>query len=48
MEMASSAVRFSLGKQTTEDEIEKAGEAVGRVLKRLSANKEKSVAHAFA
>ena len=48
MEMASSAVRFSLGKQTTESEIERAGEAIARVLKRLAASKEKSVAHAFA
>ncbi|MEP6822675.1 MAG: cysteine desulfurase family protein [Chthoniobacterales bacterium] len=34
-EMAGSAVRFSLGKQTTPEEIEEAGEIVTRVLQRL-------------
>lgn len=34
-DLASAAVRFSLGKGTTPDEIESAGEAIGRILKRL-------------
>jgi cysteine desulfurase len=36
-ESASSAIRFSLGKQTTADEIAAAGEAIVRVLQRLYA-----------
>ena len=31
-EMASSAIRFSLGKQTTEEEIDAAGAAIERVV----------------
>jgi cysteine desulfurase len=38
-ECASSAVRFSLGKQTTDEEIQSAGAAVGRVLDRLTKHK---------
>jgi cysteine desulfurase len=34
-ELAGAAVRFSLGKGTTAEEIENAGEAIGRILKRL-------------
>ena len=36
-ERATSAIRFSLGKQTTAGEIEAAGEAIGRTIKRLAA-----------
>jgi cysteine desulfurase len=35
-EMASSAIRFSLGKSTTDEEIEGAGNAVERIMERLS------------
>ena len=38
-ERASSAVRFSLGKQTTSEEIESAGAAIARVLDRLTKHK---------
>jgi cysteine desulfurase len=37
-DVASSAIRFSLGKQTTEEEIDAAGEIVGRVMSRLVAS----------
>jgi cysteine desulfurase len=36
MDRASSAVRFSLGKQTTADEIERAAEAIARIFERLA------------
>ncbi len=38
-ERASSAVRFSLGKQTTTEDIDSAGAVVGRVLDRLTKHK---------
>ena len=38
-ERASSAIRFSLGKQTTSGEIESAGAAIVRVLERLTKHK---------
>lgn len=41
-EIAGSAIRFSLGKQTTAAEIEEAGEIVRRVLQRLHASRQKS------
>ena len=47
-ESASSAVRFSLGKQTTESEIEAAGQAIGRVLARLTAARQKNEARQYA
>jgi cysteine desulfurase len=43
--LASSAVRFSLGQGTTEDEIKRAGEIIARVMNRLSATN-KSPAYA--
>ena len=47
MDHASSAVRFSLGKDTTAKEIETAGIAVRRIVDRLSSlKKEKSMMHA--
>jgi cysteine desulfurase len=46
MERAKSAVRFSLGKQTTADEIETAGEAISEIVERLT--KRKSDAYAVA
>jgi len=39
IERARSAVRFSLGKWTTPDEIEAAGEAVQKIVKRLQTRK---------
>ena len=47
-ESATSAVRFSLGKQTTESEIEAAGQAIGRVLARLTAARQKNEARQYA
>jgi cysteine desulfurase len=38
-ERASSAVRFSLGKQTTADEIERAADAIARIFERLAKTK---------
>jgi len=48
MERASSAVRFSLGKQTTADEIERAADAIARIFERLAKTKTKSDAYAVA
>ncbi len=42
-EVASSAIRFSLGKQTTEEEIEAAGEIVAHVIGRLAATNQYAV-----
>jgi cysteine desulfurase len=39
MEHARSAVRFSLGKQTTSEEIKAAGEAIGQIVERLTKRK---------
>jgi cysteine desulfurase len=47
-ERASSAVRFSLGKQTTADEIERAADAIARIFKRLAKTKTKTDAYAVA
>ena len=41
MERASSAVRFSLGRWTTEDEINYAGDAIDRIIERLAKTKTK-------
>jgi cysteine desulfurase len=46
MEIASSAIRFSLGKQTTESEINEAGAAITRVVQRLARNAEQSETYA--
>ena len=42
MERASSAVRFSLGKQTTAEEIDRAADAIDRIFTRLAKTKTKS------
>jgi cysteine desulfurase len=42
MERASSAVRFSLGKQTTAEEIDRAADAIDRIFNRLAKTKAKS------
>ena len=41
LERASSAIRFSLGKHTTAQEIEKAAQAIGKIVERLSSLKRK-------
>jgi cysteine desulfurase len=41
VERASSAIRFSLGKHTTAQEIEKAAQAIGEIVERLSSLKKK-------
>jgi cysteine desulfurase len=46
--LAGSAVRFSLGCETTGQEIERAGAIVGCVLKRISATKSKAAAETYA
>jgi cysteine desulfurase len=49
MEQASSAVRFSLGKQTTAEEIERAADAIDRIFNRLAKTETKgSSAYAVA
>jgi cysteine desulfurase len=48
MERAGSAVRFSSGKQTTADEIERAADALARIFERLAKTKTKSDAYAVA
>jgi cysteine desulfurase len=42
MERASSAIRFSLGKQTTAEEIDRAADAIDRIFNRLAKTKTKS------
>jgi cysteine desulfurase len=46
--LAGSAIRFSLGRETTEDEIERTGEIVGRVMKRIGAAQSKAPAETYA
>jgi cysteine desulfurase len=41
VERASSAIRFSLGKHTTAQEVEKAAQAIGEIVERLSSLKKK-------
>jgi cysteine desulfurase len=48
MERASSAVRFSLGKQTTADEIERAADAIAGIFERHAKTKTKSDTYAVA
>jgi cysteine desulfurase len=48
MERASSAVRFSLGKWTTAEEIDRAGDAIERISDRLAQTKTKPGAYAVA
>jgi len=47
-ERASSAVRFSLGKQTTAEEIDRAADAIARIFERLAKPEAKSDAYAVA
>lgn len=46
LEVAASAIRFSLGKQTTAEEIEEAGAIIERVICRLTKNRKTHEAHA--
>jgi cysteine desulfurase len=46
--LAGSAVRFSLGRETTEDEIERTGGIVDRVMKRIGAAQSKVPAETYA
>jgi len=48
MERAKSAVRFSLGKQTSAEEIDRAVGAIARVFERFAKTKEKDRAYAVA
>jgi cysteine desulfurase len=48
MERAKSAVRFSLGKQTTAEEIDGAADAIARIFERFARSKTKSEAYAVA
>jgi cysteine sulfinate desulfinase/cysteine desulfurase-like protein len=49
MERASSAIRFSVGKETTEQEIDIAAKAIGRIVERVSLlKKERSGMYAVA
>jgi len=48
MERAGSAVRFSLGKQTASDEIDRAADAIARIFERLAKAKAKSDPYAVA
>src|SRR6184192_145650 len=48
MERAKSAVRFSLGKQTSAEEIDRAAGAIARVFERFAKTKEKDRAYAVA
>ena len=47
-EVASSAIRLSLGRQTTAEEIEAAGEAIGRTIERLTAARQRPSEMAYA
>lgn len=46
--LASSAVRFSLGRETTEQEIDEAAEIVGRVMERIGAAKTNATTETYA
>lgn len=46
--LASSAVRFSLGHETTEEEIDRAGEIVSRVIRRISSARSNPSTEAYA
>lgn len=46
--LASSAVRFSLGHETTEEEIDRAGEIVARVISRISSARSNASTEAYA
>src|SRR5438552_6147903 len=48
MERAGSAVRFSLGKQTASDEIDRAADAIARIFERLAKAKAESDTYAVA
>ena len=46
--LASSAVRFSLGHETTEDEIDRAGDIIARVMNRMSSARSNASSEAYA
>jgi len=46
--LASSAIRFSLGHETTEQQIDEAGAIIGRVLGRISCAKSNATAENYA
>ncbi len=46
--LASSAVRFSLGHETTGGEIERAGEIIARVMDRISSARSNAATEAYA
>jgi cysteine sulfinate desulfinase/cysteine desulfurase-like protein len=46
--LASSAVRFSLGHETTEAEIDRAGDIIARVMNRLSSTLSNTKIEAYA
>ncbi|MCA1658852.1 MAG: aminotransferase class V-fold PLP-dependent enzyme, partial [Verrucomicrobiaceae bacterium] len=46
--LASSAVRFSLGHETTAEEIERAGEIIARIANRVSSTETRSKKQAYA
>ena len=46
--LASSGVRFSLGHETTEEEIDRAGEIVSRVIRRISSARSNATTEAYA
>lgn len=46
--LASSAVRFSLGQETTKEEIDRAGEIIGRVMNRIGSAKSNARTEAYA
>ncbi|MCA1660442.1 MAG: cysteine desulfurase, partial [Verrucomicrobiaceae bacterium] len=46
--LAGSAVRFSLGRETTEQQIERTGEIVGRVMERIGGAQSKAAAERYA
>jgi cysteine desulfurase len=47
-ELASSAVRFSLGHETTQQQIDEAGAIVGRVMDRIGSAKSNAVTESYA
>ena len=46
--LASSAVRFSLGHETTEDEIDRAGDIIARVMNRMTSVESSASTKAYA
>jgi cysteine desulfurase len=48
LSLADSAVRFSLGHETTEEDVERAGDSIAKIMNRLSAAKANASAEAYA